>query len=167
MTVEERDLERVDALLRAQARAPAPALAPAVLASLRERRRPRTALLRPLAFATAAAVLLLGAGLGIGLKLGGSPEAALAAGAPRTVHFALTAPGAKTVVLVGDFNGWSPEQALPLAPAGDGRFIASVDLPAGRYAYAFVVDGERVVPDPRASAFEPDGFGGTNSVLEL
>lgn len=165
MTQDPRDLDRVDALLRAQARAPAPAVAPAVLSRLRATRRARAGWWRPVGIAVAASTMLVGVGVGIGVRLSGPTSSAPVA--VRTVHFALTAPEARTVMLVGDFNGWSPEQALSLRPVADGRFVASLDLTPGRYEYAFLVDGQRVVPDPAASAFAPDGFGGTNSVLEL
>lgn len=165
MTQEQRDLERVDALLRAQAHAPAPAVAPVVLSRLRATRRAPAGWLRPAGIALAASLLLVGVGVGIGASLSG--PAAEAPEVVRTVHFALTAPDAKTVMLVGDFNGWSPEEALLLRPVDGGRFVASLELTPGRYEYAFLVDGQRVVPDPAANAFAPDGFGGTNSVLEL
>lgn len=165
MTRDSRDLERIDALLRAQAHAPAPAVAPAVLARLGVERRGHLRWLRPAGLAFAACVVLVGVGVGIGAGLSGSTV--VAPPPVRTVHFALTAPEARTVMLVGDFNGWSPEQALSLRPLEGGRFVASLDLTPGRYEYAFLVDGQRVVPDPAASAFAPDGFGGTNSVLEL
>src|SRR6266480_2982560 len=43
---------------------------------------------------------------------------------------------------------------------------ATLTLPAGQHQYAFVVDGERWVPDPGAPAVD-DGFGRRNSVLTL
>lgn len=167
----EREAERIDELLRLQSRAPAPALAPAVLRRLAERTRPRS-LLRPLALGLAAVTTILSLGVAVGYGLGrsGAPSSLPAlAQSPslRTVHFALNAPGARTVVLVGDFNGWTPDTGTVLASNGVDRFAATMELVPGRYAYAFVIDGERVVTDDDALVFEPDGFGGRNSVLEL
>ncbi|MEM9083998.1 MAG: alpha-amylase family glycosyl hydrolase, partial [Planctomycetota bacterium] len=55
---------------------------------------------------------------------------------PRTVH------------LVGDFNGWAgppSDQAIELVPRIDGTFSALLDLPAGTYHYAYLLDGQRQV----------------------
>lgn len=85
-----------------------------------------------------------------------------------TVRFVLTAPGASRVSVAGTFNQWDPE-ATPLVRTRDaGVWSATLSLPAGEHQYAFVVDGERWVPDPAAPAVD-DGFGGgrRNSVLTL
>lgn len=89
----------------------------------------------------------------------------LAAGA-RLLHptrFALAAPDARSVALVGEFNDWDPA-STPLARTPGGRWETSIPLGAGRYEYAFVVDGERVVADPAATAVAGD-FGAPNSVV--
>lgn len=164
----ERDLARVDALLRDHARAPAPAIATRVAVRVAAgARRSRPSLLRPLMLVGAAAAVLVVVGGVVGFSLAERAPVAMSPSPLRTVHFALEAPGAKTVVLVGDFNGWSADRGLTLTARDGDRFVATAELPPGRYAYAFVVDGERVVVDPSAPAFEPDGFGGRNSVLEL
>ena len=88
--------------------------------------------------------------------------AASAATAP--VRFALVAPGAVTVQLVGDFNAWNPV-ALPMRRTGDGStWEVEVGLPPGRYTYAFVVDG-RLARDPSAAQAAGDDFGVPSSVL--
>jgi len=45
-------------------------------------------------------------------------------------------------------------------------WTATLTLPVGQHQYAFVVDGQRWVPDPGAPAVD-DGFGRRNSVLTL
>ena len=71
----------------------------------------------------------------------------------------------RQVSVIGDFNGWDVG-ATPLAgPDADGWFSTAVRLPPGRHLYKFVEDGVRYLEDPSASAFEPDGFTGRNSVL--
>lgn len=100
----------------------------------------------------------------------GSPSTSLAAVARvDTVHlvrFSIQQPGASQVSLVGDFNGWSRE-AMPLEAAGDGAsWTLSVPLSAGRYEYAFVVDGQRWIADPAGRSVK-DEFGGETSVLRL
>ena len=91
----------------------------------------------------------------------------MAAAAPDTVHlvrFVLVNPGARQVALAGDFNGWQAEALTPTASGG----VWSVALPlrAGRYEYAFVVDGERWLADPALPSTR-DEFGGEHSVLHL
>jgi hypothetical protein len=43
----------------------------------------------------------------------------------------------------------------------------TVRLPEGRYEYALLVDGQKVLPDPEASLYQDDGFGNENSVMIL
>lgn len=60
--------------------------------------------------------------------------------------FFITAPGAETVELLADFNGWG-KQPLVLTPYKKGYFETSVALVGGEYKYVFRVDG-KLVPDP-------------------
>ena len=83
------------------------------------------------------------------------------------VRFVLPAPGARSVSVAGDFNGWRTDVVRLEDDDGDGVFVGSVELPPGSYAYMFVVDGERWVTDPYASNFRDDGFGNRNAVLRL
>lgn len=105
-----------------------------------------------------------------GARDGASPSAPLATAARvDTVHlvrFIIQQPGASRVSLVGDFNGWSRE-AMPLESSMDGAtWTLTVPLSAGRYEYAFVVDGQRWVADPAGNSVK-DEFGGETSVLRL
>ena len=72
--------------------------------------------------------------------------------AKRTRHhmdFFCDAPEAKSVQLVGDFNGWDLA-ATPMQRMPDGRWMASLELPHGYHQYLFLVDGQPVL-DPNAS----------------
>jgi hypothetical protein len=81
-----------------------------------------------------------------------------------TVRFALVAPGAVSVQLVGDFNAWDAK-ALPMRRSSNGEtWEVEVGLAPGRYTYAFVVDG-RLARDPSAAEAAHDDFGSPNSVL--
>jgi hypothetical protein len=85
-------------------------------------------------------------------------------------RFVLVAPGAKQVALVGDFNDWD-RGATPLvqvAQGGQGG-VWTVELPlqAGRYAYAFLVDGNRWTADPSAPPAVGDDFGRPSSVVTV
>jgi hypothetical protein len=87
-----------------------------------------------------------------------------AAAESATTRFALVAPGAVTVTLVGDFNGWNPT-ALPMRRSSSGEtWEVEVRLAPGRYTYSFVVDG-RLARDPSAAEAARDDFGIPTSVL--
>jgi hypothetical protein len=112
-------------------------------------------LLAPALAAAAALVLWLG-----------GPSTPAAAPGGVTVRFVLAAPDARAVSVAGTFNQWDA-QATPLVRTGtSGVWSATITLPAGQHQYAFVVDGERWMPDPSAPAID-DGFGRRNSVLTL
>ncbi|GJG89238.1 hypothetical protein tb265_44190 [Gemmatimonadetes bacterium T265] len=74
------------------------------------------------------------------------------------VRFAFRDPGARTVALAGDFNGWS-RTATPLVRLtsarggpGGGGWAATVAVPRDAVRYAFVVDGR---PAGAAAAVAP------------
>lgn len=95
-----------------------------------------------------------------------------ASSAPNEIQFVLVAPGASTVALVGDFNGWD-ESATPMRRGGRGApeepWVATVTLPGERrlFTYAFIVDGTQWVADPNAPLASADDFGSPTSVLVL
>ncbi len=61
-------------------------------------------------------------------------------------NFFITAPGAKKVELLADFNGWG-KTPIELKAYKKGYFETSLALSAGEYKYVFLVDGKEV-PDP-------------------
>jgi len=81
------------------------------------------------------------------------------------VNFAVWAPNADAVSVVGDFNGWDTG-VTPMQRDRSGRtWSARVPLEPGRHEYAFVVDGQRWVVDPLAPQVPDAGFGPTNAVV--
>lgn len=84
-----------------------------------------------------------------------------------SVTFELHAPDAGRVELVGTFNDWRPGEIVLEGPDASGHWTATVNLPRGRHEYLFLVDGGKLVTDPRATAYRPDGFGQSNALLEL
>ena len=102
------------------------------------------------------------------------PEAPRGAGitpvssAPSTtlVRLVIMQPGAKTVQVAGDFNGWNPARTS-LEQISDGAWAVTIPLKPGRYAYMFVVDGKQWIADPFAAEQKDDGFGSRNAVLEV
>ena len=81
---------------------------------------------------------------------------------PNGVVFALEAPHASHVQLVGDFNGWALDRG-EMTPSGS-VWTSVLKLPPGRYRYRYVVDGDWR-SDPLNREFEPSPYGGNNSVL--
>ena len=87
------------------------------------------------------------------------------ASAQRAVQFALVAPDAQQLALVGDFNSWDAQATPMTRDASTGAWAVSVRLAQGRYLYAFVADGKRWIPDPHAPLASTDDFAHQNSVL--
>jgi len=98
---------------------------------------------------------------------------ALAAAAPVPVDggfaFSFSSPGARSVHLAGEFNGWDPGAIAMSDDDGDGVWEVVIDLDRGRtYQYKFVLNGgERWEPDPLNPERVDDGYGGYNSVLSI
>ena len=83
------------------------------------------------------------------------------------VVFHLSIPEAQAVAVVGTFNGWKPRGYEMQFNPEKKVWSLTVRLPEGRYEYAFLVDGQKVLPDPEASLYQDDGFGNENSVMIL
>jgi hypothetical protein len=83
--------------------------------------------------------------------------------AGKPVVLRLRAPQARTIAVVGDFNGWDPQINFLVAEP-DGWWTIELYLKAGYYQYAFWVDGE-VVPPGGDTPTVPDGFGGRNGLI--
>ena len=82
------------------------------------------------------------------------------------VRLVMVQPGAGTVAVAGDFNGWDPART-PLTRAEGGMWTTTIKLRPGRYQYMFVVDGKDWQTDPLASEVSQDGFGQQNAVLDV
>lgn len=82
------------------------------------------------------------------------------------VQFNLAAPGARTVSVGGDFDGWSGSHALE-DPDGDGVWTGRVPVEPGLHSYMFLLDGSQWVTDPQASRYSDDGFGNQNAILAV
>jgi hypothetical protein len=85
----------------------------------------------------------------------------------RLVQFVLVAPEARTVSVVGDFNDWAADKTPLRAVGGNGVWSVEVPLQAGRYQYAFIVNGERWVADPTAPRAVEESFGSPSSVVTV
>jgi anti-sigma factor RsiW len=83
----------------------------------------------------------------------------------REVDVVFVAPGAASVAVVGDFNGWDPRRNPMVRGAEREAWRTRLVLPPGVYQYNFVVDGTVWEKDPQAKNYLADGFGGQNSVI--
>jgi len=89
-------------------------------------------------------------------------------GRPRDripIVLSLEVPDARSVAVMGSFNNWLPQECELQKHNGGAIWTVTLRLPAGRYEYAFLVDGGKIVPDPRAGLYQDDGFGNSNTVL--
>lgn len=124
-----------------------------------QREKPRRGMPRVWALAAAAAVIVAAGTLGLGVLHHPSVRSSLIA-----VTLTLKDPGARSVSVVGDWNGWSPT-AQPMRRS-DGLWEIRLHLQKGRdYQYQFLVNAKSWIPDPNAPLKIPNGFGGVNSVL--
>jgi 1,4-alpha-glucan branching enzyme len=83
----------------------------------------------------------------------------------RKQTFAITAPGASSVQLVGDFTRWQ-ERPINLQKGWDGVWRTTVELAPGTHHYRFLVDGEWR-DDPECVLREPNPYGGENMVRQV
>ena len=85
--------------------------------------------------------------------------------APRAVQLVFSAPQARDVRVVGDFNGWDERLSPMVRDEASGLWSVSLMLRPGRHVYAFVVNDTQWVRDPRAVAAPDADFGRPGSVL--
>jgi 1,4-alpha-glucan branching enzyme len=79
------------------------------------------------------------------------------------------APGeiaAEGLSVVGDFNGWNPEED-PMKQRKNGVWARTVRLLPGTYRFRYVSDQGTWYNDPAADGYEPSGLGGDNCLLIL
>ena len=76
--------------------------------------------------------------------------------------FALDAPAASAVQLVGDFTSWA-ERPISMEKDLAGIWRVTVVLAPGRHSYRFIADGVWC-DDPESSAWELNPYGSQNSV---
>jgi len=75
--------------------------------------------------------------------------------------------GAQTAAVCGEWNDWSADADVMHRDA-DGGFSVTVSLDAGRaYRFRYLLDGHRWDNDWSADAYQPNGFGGDDSVVDL
>lgn len=83
----------------------------------------------------------------------------------RAINFHCTAPQAKSVSVVGDFNNWAPG-AHPMKQMPDRSWLLSIELKHGHHRYAFLVDGHLTL-DPRAQGITRNDKGERVSLVPV
>jgi len=132
-------------------------------------RSPRSITFTPLQVAVSAIVLIFCTTFILAQFIKTNQPVLIQSGHDRIpVLFSLNLADARSVAVIGSFNQWRP-QGFEMQSSKDkqGTWKLTLNLPEGRYEYAFLIDGNRVIPDPRASLYQNDGFGNQNAVLIL
>jgi len=155
-------------------------LLPSVMAAVRDKRRPwwyrayrwvtapRSLTFTPLQAAPLAAALLAVFVISsLHLYTGREKGEFVGSRSPdlTPVVLSLKGPEARSVAVIGSFNNWHPQECELHRNNGDTAWKVTVWLPSGRYEYAFLVDGGKIVADPHAAFYRDDGFGNQNTVL--
>ncbi len=75
--------------------------------------------------------------------------------------------GAETVTVVGEFNNWD-KQATPMERQENGDFVAVVELEIDRdYRFRYCIDNEKWENDWCADRYDPNPFGGYDSIVTV
>jgi Glycogen recognition site of AMP-activated protein kinase len=119
-----------------------------------------------LALAAGIAVIVAASTLGLARRPAPAVTVAATHDTVELVRFVFADSSARTVSLVGDFNGWARDKTPLHATARAGVWSVSVPLVPGRHEYAFIVNGKRWVADPLSPA-NRDEFGTESSILML
>jgi len=83
----------------------------------------------------------------------------------RAINFICHAPQAKSVSLVGDFNGWNPATHR-MKQMPDRSWLLTVELKHGHHRYAFLVDGVLTL-DPQAQGIARNDKGERVSLVPV
>lgn len=77
------------------------------------------------------------------------------------------APEAESVCILGEFNNWVPD-ANPLSRLEGGDFTVTLELESGRsYRFRYMIDGWKYENDWFADRYEPNPYGGEDSVVDV
>jgi 1,4-alpha-glucan branching enzyme len=76
------------------------------------------------------------------------------------------AEGAKEVAVLGEFNGWKPENAVAMKKLKNGSFKTTLELESGKeYEFRYLINGEKWENDDAADKYISTSFGTENSVV--
>lgn len=118
------------------------------------------------AMPVAAAILLIVGGAAFFKTYWGGPQSLPTGPAGlKPITFVLESPTARKVAVIGSFNHWNPEGYQMQRDTPEGPWRLKLELSQGRYAYAFLIDDQWLIPDPHSLLQQDDGFGNLNSAL--
>jgi hypothetical protein len=128
---------------------------------------PRSLSFSPLQVACLSSVLVLLSFLSANYLLPGKTGDAFKTGLQGNPPIILTLnmPEVQSVSVVGTFNDWHEKGYEMKRDNSKNTWTLVLRLPVGRYEYAFVLDGHKLIPDPQAELLADDGFGNQNAVL--
>ena len=137
--------------------------------ALRWARTPRSVTVVPLRLVPTAAALLIVAVAALHWwpQDRSRPFVAPESSSKLPVAFTLQLSGVHSVAVIGSFNEWHPNGYEMHQNGQNQSWSIQLQLPPGRYEYAFLVDGQKVIADPQAPFYQDDGFGNQNGVLIL
>jgi len=73
----------------------------------------------------------------------------------------------KQIQILGDFNHWD-SNAAPSLKKGRGGYTSTLELEAGKYAFRYLIDGNRWINDAAADAYEFNSFANdSNGIIIL
>jgi 1,4-alpha-glucan branching enzyme len=73
----------------------------------------------------------------------------------------------ETAYLVGEFNDWDTT-SHPMRRSKDGSFKLTLSLkPGHKYGFRYLLDGNRWMNDGLADAYQPNPFGGEDSIVQV
>ncbi|MGB3008694.1 MAG: isoamylase early set domain-containing protein [Chitinophagaceae bacterium] len=82
------------------------------------------------------------------------------------VKFSFSVENAETIEILGLNSDW--KNAIIMSKKKDGTFSADVNLPKEtRHEFKYLVNDTEWVNEPEADSFEPNNYGGSNSVITL
>lgn len=84
----------------------------------------------------------------------------------RMVKFTFRLPGARSVALAGDFNGWDVSAHPMVYDPAEEAWSITLALEPGRYEYKFLVEGRDWWNDPDAPK-TPNVWGSENSYVDV
>lgn len=113
----------------------------------------------------AAILLIVGAAFFLKAYRGGEPSLPPGPAGLKPISFMLEWPAARKVAVIGSFNHWNSEGYQMHRDTPEGPWRLNLELSQGRYAYAFLIDDQWLVPDPHSLLQQDDGFGNFNSAL--
>ncbi len=174
------EIEIARGIRRIQDLDPPAELLPAVMGAIQAKRlpwwlrayrwaiSPKHLTITPIRLAPGALLLVMGIAAALFLFTGSEPQRFQAEGPVGVpVVFVLSMPEARSVAVIGTFNQWKAQGYEMRWDKEQERWSLVARLPSGRYEYAFLVDGQKIIPDPRAFMYQEDGFGNRNAVLIL